>query len=183
LNHSILFLTAFFFFLGNFAFAKDQTLPAPKFSPLTRGNPAYQNDGVVPKPSDVVIAIIDSGVDYNHERIKEHLWRNPNESEGTEDLDHNGYPGDIHGWDFKENDDKPYDLYSSMAPDIIKSIKFSLGDYQKQFKNLFLVLAPENGGHGTHVAGIAQKVSGTALIMPLRIDYGLKGGAFFSQVN
>jgi len=49
----------------------------------------------------VIVAIIDSGVDINHEDLKENIWINPNEipDNGIDD-DKNGYIDDIHGWDF-----------------------------------------------------------------------------------
>jgi cell wall-associated protease len=54
------------------------------------------------KPSKtVVVAIIDSGVDIDHEDLKEHIWTNDNEipDNGIDD-DGNGYIDDIHGWNF-----------------------------------------------------------------------------------
>ncbi len=49
----------------------------------------------------VIVAIIDSGVDINHEDLKENIWINPNEipNNGIDD-DKNGYVDDIYGWDF-----------------------------------------------------------------------------------
>lgn len=52
---------------------------------------------------DVVIAIIDTGVDINHPLIKKHLWTNPKETKSTRDDDGNGYAGDLHGWNFSSN--------------------------------------------------------------------------------
>ena len=49
----------------------------------------------------VVVAIIDSGIDIDHEDLKGVLWTNPREvaSNGVDD-DKNGYIDDIHGWNF-----------------------------------------------------------------------------------
>ncbi len=49
----------------------------------------------------VVVAVIDSGVDPNHEDLKEVIWTNPGEipDNGIDD-DHNGYIDDVHGWNF-----------------------------------------------------------------------------------
>lgn len=60
--------------------------------------------------SDVVIAVIDTGVDYNHEDLKDNIWTNPNEIAGNGvDDDNNGYIDDIHGIDTYNNDSDPMD--------------------------------------------------------------------------
>ncbi len=52
---------------------------------------------------DIVVAIIDTGIDVNHPLIKSHLWVNPNEKANGSDNDGNGYAGDLHGWNFVSN--------------------------------------------------------------------------------
>ena len=46
---------------------------------------------------DVVVAVIDTGVDYDHPDLKANIWVNPNEEENNSDSDDNGYPDDIYG--------------------------------------------------------------------------------------
>jgi len=60
--------------------------------------------------ADLVIAIIDSGVDYNHPDLNNNMWVNPDEipSDGI-DNDGNGYVDDIYGYDFCNNDPNPFD--------------------------------------------------------------------------
>ena len=48
----------------------------------------------------VVVAIIDSGVDIAHEDLDGVLWTNPRETKNGRDDDGNGYVDDIHGWNF-----------------------------------------------------------------------------------
>jgi subtilisin family serine protease len=78
----------------------------------------------------VVVAVIDTGVDVNHEDLKNNIWTNPGETgkdslgrdkalNGIDD-DNNGYVDDVHGWNFVSNNNKLTD----------------------------------NHGHGTHIAGI-----------------------------
>jgi len=56
------------------------------------------------KPIPVIVAITDSGVDIEHEDLKEVLWINKKEIKGNNiDDDKNGYVDDIHGWNFLGN--------------------------------------------------------------------------------
>ena len=49
----------------------------------------------------VVVAVIDSGVDPDHEDLKDIIWTNPGEiPDNNIDDDHNGYVDDVHGWNF-----------------------------------------------------------------------------------
>jgi subtilisin family serine protease len=60
--------------------------------------------------SDVVVAVIDSGIDYNHSDLAANIWINPGEVPGNgDDDDHNGYVDDIRGWDFANGDNNPID--------------------------------------------------------------------------
>ncbi|MEP0266750.1 S8 family peptidase [Dokdonia sp.] len=61
---------------------------------------------ILPGKSGVqtIVAVIDSGIDINHEDLKNVIWTNPNEIAGNgKDDDNNGYIDDIHGWNFLGN--------------------------------------------------------------------------------
>jgi subtilisin family serine protease len=48
-----------------------------------------------------IVAVIDSGIDIEHEDLKNVIWTNPKEIAGNgKDDDNNGYIDDIHGWNF-----------------------------------------------------------------------------------
>lgn len=51
--------------------------------------------------TEVIVAVIDTGIDFNHEDLKEIAWTNTDEIAGNGiDDDKNGYVDDIHGWNF-----------------------------------------------------------------------------------
>lgn len=85
---------------------------------------------------DIVVAIVDTGIDVNHPDLKNNLWRNPGEtgkdkngkdkaSNGIDD-DNNGFIDDVHGWNFSHNNNNVTDHH----------------------------------GHGTHIAGIVGAEGG-----------------------
>lgn len=57
----------------------------------------------------VVIALLDSGIDYTHPELMNSIWVNPGESLNGSDDDGNGFVDDVRGWDFVGNDNDPLD--------------------------------------------------------------------------
>lgn len=56
------------------------------------------------KPSPIVVAVLDGGIDTSHPQIKPYLWKNPKEIPGNQlDDDKNGYVDDFYGWNFLGN--------------------------------------------------------------------------------
>ncbi|QIG88858.1 S8 family serine peptidase [Chryseobacterium sp. POL2] len=62
------------------------------------------------KPQNIVVGVLDSGVEYFHEDLKNIMWVNPKEkADDKKDNDKNGYIDDIHGWNFvTDKDGKSY---------------------------------------------------------------------------
>ena len=85
--------------------------------------------------SNYIVAVLDTGVDYNHTDLSANMWHNSNECtnwpNGIDD-DNNGYIDDCYGYDFAGNDNGNNDY--DPTPDT---------PYDKDFHM-----------HGTHVAGI-----------------------------
>src|SRR5579871_2781060 len=60
--------------------------------------------------NDIVIGIIDTGIDYNHPDLAENVWKNPLEIPGNGvDDDYNGYVDDVHGINAIKNSGDPMD--------------------------------------------------------------------------
>ena len=60
---------------------------------------------------DVVVAVIDTGVDYLHPDLKDNMWTNDSELNGVAgvDDDNNGYIDDIYGYNFADSHSDPMD--------------------------------------------------------------------------
>lgn len=57
---------------------------------------------------NIVIAVIDSGIDIKHEDLKGNIWTNNQEIPGNNyDDDRNGFVDDTNGWDFIDNEPNP----------------------------------------------------------------------------
>jgi cysteine-rich repeat protein len=64
----------------------------------------------ITRGTDVLIGVIDTGVDYNHPDLAANIWTNPGEVVGNGiDDDNNGYVDDIHGYDWVNDDADPMD--------------------------------------------------------------------------
>lgn len=69
-------------------------------------------EGVVAS-ADVIVAVIDTGVDYTHQALKDGMWVNEKEIPDNKiDDDGNGYVDDVYGYDFANDDGDPMDDHS-----------------------------------------------------------------------
>lgn len=60
---------------------------------------------------NIIVAVIDTGIDYNHPDLAFNMWRNPKAKDGANGVDPNGdaITGDVVGRDFVHNDNLPFD--------------------------------------------------------------------------
>lgn len=114
---------------------------------------AYELLKKLPTPSrPVIVAVIDGGVDINHEDLKSVLWTNPNEVAGNgKDDDHNGYVDDVHGWNFVGTKDghtlafiqkEETRLYARLKPLYEGKNRASLSPKQQAEFDLYQVVKP-----------------------------------------
>lgn len=66
-------------------------IKAPQAWPITQGSP------------EIVVAVIDSGINFAIPELAEVRWSNPKETPNGLDDDGNGYIDDVYGWDFRDN--------------------------------------------------------------------------------
>jgi subtilisin family serine protease len=142
----------------NYIYRASGTPNDPRFSELwgmhNTGQTGGANDADIDAPEawdtqtgseSTLIAIIDTGVDYNHPDLAANIWANPGEipNNGADD-DNNGYIDDIRGWNFVSNNNNPMDdnLHGTHVAGTIGAI----------------------GNNGVGVAGVNWRVK----IMPLK---------------
>jgi trimeric autotransporter adhesin len=140
--------------LVNGALAIEQSLGRTATSTISMLGSSQWNQNMVNAPaawqqghvgSGIIVAVIDSGVNYRHADLDGNIWTNAREIAGNGiDDDQNGYIDDVRGWDFVQNDNNPMDVFGHGT-------------------HLAGTIAAENNGLG--VTGVAYG----ARIMPVRV--------------
>jgi subtilisin family serine protease len=108
----------------NYIYHATKTPNDPLFGQLWGMNNSGQNNGragldigalqaweIEKGSKNVVVAIIDTGIDYTHEDLKENMWVNQKEYNGKPQVDDdgNGFVDDIYGYNFAGNTGDPMD--------------------------------------------------------------------------
>jgi len=107
---------------------------------------------------DVVVAVIDTGLDLIHPELSQNVWTNPGEIPGDGiDNDGDGFVDDVHGWDWQNGQPVPIDVDGHGT--IVAGIIGATGD------------------NGAQIAGVNWRVS----IMPLKV-FDAGGGATTTHI-
>ena len=105
---------------------------------------------------EVIVAVIDTGVLYDHEDLKNVMWKNPGEVAGDGiDNDNNGFVDDVYGINAFTNSGDPYDKID----DHVGQSSVGHGTHCAG-----IIAAQENSGKGT--AGMASYTNGKVCIIP-----------------
>ncbi|HAZ45447.1 MAG TPA: hypothetical protein DDW76_27940 [Cyanobacteria bacterium UBA11369] len=129
----------------------------------------------------IVVAVIDTGVDYTHRDLDSNIWINPNEIAGNNlDDDRNGFVDDVRGWDFVTDDSAPMDEegHGTHVAGIIAAENNSFGTTGVAFNAKIMpvrVLGKTGGSQSDIAAGIRYAVDNGADIINLSL-----GGDFTS---
>jgi subtilisin family serine protease len=141
-------------------------VPSSAFA-LTPNDPLFPQQAYLPQihapeawdrqtgSADVVVAVLDTGFDLDHEDLTGNTWTNPGEIAGDGiDNDRNGYVDDVRGWDFVDDDATP--IPSSNKP------------YNEAAVMHGTAIAGVIGASGNNAAGIAG-INWHVRMMNLRI--------------
>lgn len=81
--------------------------------------------------NQIVVAVLDSGVNYRHADLKKNIWRNPAEIPGNGiDDDGNGFIDDVRGWNFvgrDSNNPMDRDGHGTHVAGLIAGVKNNIG--------------------------------------------------------
>ncbi len=111
--------------------------------------------------SDVVVAVIDTGVDYNHLDLRNNIWINTAEIAGNGlDDDGNGYIDDVYGWDCVGDDKDPMDDngHGTHVAGIIAAENNELGGVGIAYNCKIMVLKAGNSSGYFNNSDIAEAI-------------------------
>jgi cell wall-associated protease len=134
------------------------------------------------KSTQIIVAVIDSGIDTLHEDLKDVLWNNPEEIPGNGiDDDKNGYIDDVHGWNFIGGKDgrnvkedsyegaRVYHKLKKVYGDKTIDIN-SLSEQEKDEYQMWLKVKAQIEGEGSDAGGVDILIMQKALESSLKSD-------------
>lgn len=129
--------------------------------------------------SSEVVAVIDTGVAYNHPLLRKNIWRNPGEIPGNGiDDDDNGFVDDAYGFNFVDNDGDISDDngHGTHCAGIIGGLKDSETGAQGVCGTTSIAGLKFMGGNGSGATSDAVKAVNYCIHMGIRISNNSWGG-------
>ena len=123
--------------------------------------------------SSIIVAVLDTQVDFNHEDLQGQFWTNPKEiANNNIDDDGNGYIDDIHGWNFTSNKKEDYIVWGNFEyvrlikewDSLFKNKKENeissedLSNY-KEYQRALKLFETENTGYGRWLSSLNHSIS------------------------
>lgn len=111
--------------------------------------------------SDVIVAVIDTGVDYNHIDLRNNIWINSGEIPGNGiDDDGNGYIDDVYGWNFVGDNNAPLDDngHGTHVAGIIAAENNQIGGVGVAYNSKVMVLKAGNSSGYFNNSDIAEAI-------------------------
>ncbi len=175
----------------------------PQFSQLWGMNNTGQTGGVpdadidapeawdIQKGTNVVIAVVDTGVDYNHADLRTNIWSNTREIPGNGiDDDGNGFIDDVRGWDFANNDNNPMDdnrhgthLAGVIAAQGNNGVGVTGVNWSARIMPVKFMNAAGAGTTATAINGINYAVRNGAKVINASFGGGAFSQAMFNAIN
>ncbi|OGY95451.1 MAG: hypothetical protein A2611_01995 [Candidatus Komeilibacteria bacterium RIFOXYD1_FULL_37_29] len=154
----------------------DPNLVYQKYLDMINIGPSWSSELKLNK--EVVVAVLDSGVDLDHPDLVNNIWVNAGEIAGDGvDNDKNSYIDDVHGWDFIYSDGDP-------QPDIDGEYDFTAVNHGTVVAGVIAATINQNG-----IVGIAPQAkimpikildtdgTGNVMVLTQAIDYAVENGA------